>query len=235
MVEVLARLDGRQPDFDDYQEARGSLEALLGAMRGMSGRRSSGSARSSRGWPTSSSRCMRRDVRADDDPGIGQEERDPLALHRAGGLPRAAGNGRGSRAAASRGADRTRGRDAATGSSSSDNIVGNSSPLGGPLAAAIEAFVEEWSRRRAASARAAWLYRQPLVSQGVPRLRRVWLLPAARDVDLRDGAADPCTRRTDRDRRSRVSLRSSTASFHSSYWHRVRGTRMACVAIRRVK
>jgi acetylornithine deacetylase/succinyl-diaminopimelate desuccinylase-like protein len=141
MVDVLKVLDGRQPDFDDYQEARGSLAALLGEagadigpslerIRAVEPRLADQleptmrvtvaptMIRASAKENVIPSRCtVRVDCRVP--PGMGEDHARRRVEELIGP-----------------------GAEAGYRLEFEDNVVGNSSPLGGPLAAAIEAFVE---------------------------------------------------------------------------------------------
>ncbi len=110
MVDVLARLDGRQPPFDDYPAGKAPLEALVGDAGGLEDALDRVRAVDPRvaDQLRADAPC---DDRPDDDPSVGEGKRDPLALHGAGRLPRAAGHGSGARAPARGGSARLRGRE----------------------------------------------------------------------------------------------------------------------------
>ena len=192
-----ARLDGRQPAFDSYPEAEACLSALLGRPS----RRPCGGARRDpidRRRPGRPDRAHARgDRRADDDPGVGEGERDPLPLLRAGGLPRAAGLRR--RARSRKRIEELLGRERRGGYALrfDENVVGNISPLEGPLAEAIDSYVQESDPvRRIRAAGAVRLYGQSLVPKSVSGVRCVRFFPATCDDVVRNYAVDSCSGRT---------------------------------------
>jgi acetylornithine deacetylase/succinyl-diaminopimelate desuccinylase-like protein len=143
MVHVLSRLDGRQPDFDPYPEARGTLEALLGGpvddlhagierVRSIEPRLADQvepmlgvtfaptMAEASRKINVVPSRCtVRVDCRVP--PGLGEDHVRRRLTELIG--PEESGDYR---------------------VEFRDDTIGNSSGLDGPLADAITGFVEEW-------------------------------------------------------------------------------------------
>ena len=130
-----------------------------------------------------------------------QDQRDPGAGVAEGGLPRAAGARAGARAredhrGARRGRLVDRVRRAGRGQPLADRDAahGRDPRLGR----------DGRSRRGGGGHRAAGLHRLALVARGVPRLRRLRLLPAARDGPVRGGAARP--------RRGRARSRSPTSA-----------------------
>ena len=143
MVKVLSRLDGRQPDFDEYPEGRGTLEALLGGqvedlragierVRSVEPRLAAQvepmlgvtfaptMAEASRKINVVPSRCtVRVDCRVP--PGLGEDHVRRRLAELLG--PEHDGDYR---------------------VEFRDDAIGNSSALEGPLAEAIAAFAEEW-------------------------------------------------------------------------------------------
>ena len=142
MVEVLARLDGRQPPYDDYPAGTAPLEALVGDAGGGP---EAAIARIREIEPRLAEPARSdapRDDRPDDDPRVRQGERDSLALHGAGRLPRAARPRRRPRPHAASKQLLGSEQDGGYRLEFTDDIIGNSSPLGGPLAQALRDFAE---------------------------------------------------------------------------------------------
>ena len=205
MVHVLSRLDGRQPDFDDYPTRHGARwrRCSAGGRRPALGHRTACAsieprladqvepmlgvtfaptmAEASRKINVVPSRCtVRVDCRVP--PGLGEDHVRRRLTELIG--PEEGGDYR---------------------IEFRDDTVGNSSPLEGPLADALAGFVEERDPgARLLPLRHAGLHRQSLVSKGVPRMRRLRLLPAARDDDVRNRSADPRARRAHRCRGPRT-------------------------------
>ena len=175
MVEVLSRLDGRQPGFDAYPEGVACLSTLTGS-------------------PVEDVGAALADIRAAeprlDDPRLREGERDPLALHRAGGLPRASGHGSRPRAQPHHRAARIRVRNRIR---NRVRRAGRRQQFAGRLCFGwiSKKFRTPNGRRGGDDApRFAGFYRQPLVSKGLSRMRRVRVLSAAHDVAIRDCTID---------------------------------------------
>ena len=147
LAPVLEALRERRPVLRPLARAGG---AARGARPRPVGPR--GGARESRRGPAAG-RAARadagRDAHADDDQRLGEDQRDPRARRAAGRLPRAAGAGRGPRAAPDDellGDERLRGE-------FDETVVGNRSPLDTPLMDAIRALRRARGPRRRGSRR----------------------------------------------------------------------------------
>ena len=143
MVAVLARLDGRQPEFDSYPAAAACLSTLLGHQAGDPAE-ALAEVRSIDGRLADLIEPMLGvTVSPDDDRGLEEGERDPLTLLGAGRLQGAAGLRGRPRSPSGRGADRNVSRRGGYSLRFDDDVVGNISALEGPLAEAIDSFVQE--------------------------------------------------------------------------------------------
>ena len=163
--------------------------------------------RSSRALAAMLEPTLRRHVRADAHPRRREDQRDPGA-RRARASTAASRPGWTSDVALARVARAARRR--ATGSSIefTEPVVGNRSPIDSPLMDAIAAWVGEHDPGAEAVPTVLPAFTDsPLVPRGVPRLRRLRLLPAAPPDPVRDLAADARRRRAHRRARPRLRRR----------------------------
>jgi acetylornithine deacetylase/succinyl-diaminopimelate desuccinylase-like protein len=140
MVEVLARLDGRQPPYDDYPEARAALAALVGEVAGV-------------GEALDRVRAVDARLAAQLEPMLHVTISPTMirASRKENVIPSRCTVQVDCRVPPGMGADHVRARvaeligteaESRYGLEFSDDIVGNSSPLGGPLAGALRDFAE---------------------------------------------------------------------------------------------
>ena len=201
LAPLLQAMRDRQPSLELSPEPEALLTRAGHRPVGPRGRDSPGGARPTRAWRSLVEPLLGVTFTPTMVQRLREDQRDPRAGVAEGGLPRAAGAR--ARTTRSRIAE-VLGEDGWS-IEFDEQVVGNRSPIETPLMDAIRGWVEREDPGAVVAADGpARLHRLALVPRGVPRLRRLRLLPAARDGPVRGRAAGA--------RRGRARRRSTTSA-----------------------